>query len=142
MAILVDGDGCPGILQVKEIAQDYAVEMIVFVDYAHIIQDDYFEVVFCEVGKDSVDQAIINFCKKDDIVITQDYGLASLVLLKGVQVLHPSGKVINNDNINQLLINRYIFAKQRKMGERTKGPAKRNNEIHNYFLKQLQNLLG
>lgn len=91
MVILIDGDGCPGLMEIKEIAKYHSIEMIVFVDYAHLIQDDYFEVVFCEIGVDSVDQAIVDRCKKGDLVISQDYGLASLVLLRGADVLHPSG---------------------------------------------------
>lgn len=142
MAILVDGDGCPNILEIKELAKRYAVKMLVFVDYAHAIEDEYFETVFCEIGNDSVDQAIIAVCKKEDLVISQDYGLASLILLKGAQVLHPSGKVINNDNIDQLLMNRYLSAMQRRAGKNCKGPIKRTDEIQKYFLKQLENMLN
>ena len=141
MVILVDGDACPDLLEIKELAKRYLIEMIVFVDYAHIIQDDYFKVNFCEVGKDSVDQAIIDACKKGDLVISQDYGLASLVLLKGAQVLHPSGKTINDENIDQLLMRRYVSAKQRRKNKRIKGPVKRTDEIHNIFLEQLENFL-
>lgn len=142
MVILVDGDACPDLLEIKELARYYLVEMVVFVDYAHIIQDDYFKVNFCEVGKDSVDQAIIDVCKKGDLVISQDYGLASLVLLKGARVLHPSGKIINDENIDQLLMGRYVSAKQRRMNKRIKGPVKRTGEIHNIFLEQLESLLA
>lgn len=141
MVILVDGDACPDLLEIKELAKYYLIEMIVFVDYAHIIQDDYFKVIFCEVGKDSVDQAIVNVCKKGDLVISQDYGLASLVLLKGAKVLHPSGKIINDENIDRLLMDRYVSFKQRRMNKRIKGPVKRTGEIHNIFLEQLENLL-
>ncbi|WP_027088652.1 YaiI/YqxD family protein [Thomasclavelia saccharogumia] len=141
MAILVDGDACPDLLEIKKLAKRYLVEMIVFVDYAHCLQDDYFKVCFCEVGKDSVDQAIINTCKKGDLVISQDYGLASYALLKGTQVLHPSRKVINNENIDQLLMGRYVSAKQRRMNKRVKGPAKRTEKIHDIFLRQLENIL-
>lgn len=141
MVILVDGDACPDLLEIKELAKHYSMEMIVFIDYAHIIQDDYFKVVLCEVGKDSVDQAIIDVCKKGDLVISQDYGLAGLVLLKGALVLHPSGKIINDENIDRLLMGRYVSAKQRRMNKRIKGPVKRTGEIHNIFLEQLENLL-
>lgn len=141
MVILVDGDACPDLLDIKKLAKCYSLEMIVFVDYTHLIQDDYFKVVYCEVGKDSVDQALLASCKKGDLVISQDYGLASLVLLKGAQVLHLSGKLINNENIDQLLMSRYIFAKQRKMNKHIKGPAKRTDQIHHVFLERLESIL-
>ena len=141
MVILIDGDGCPGLMEIKEIAKYHSIEMIVFLVFAHLIQDDYFEVVFCEIGVDSVDQAIVDRCKKGDLVISQDYGLASLVLLRGAGVLHPSGKIITNDNIDQLLMDRYFGAKQRRAGKRCKGPTKRTNEMQDYFLRQLKNLI-
>ncbi len=44
MAVLVDGDACPDLLEIKKLAKRYLVEMIVFIDYAHCLQDDYFKV--------------------------------------------------------------------------------------------------
>ena len=41
MALLVDGDACPDLLEIKKIAIKNHVEMTVYVDYAHFIQDDY-----------------------------------------------------------------------------------------------------
>ena len=130
MALLVDGDACPDLPAIKDLAWKYQVEMTVFVDYAHFIQDDYFRTILCEVGSDSV-----------DLVFTQDYGLASLVLSKGAKVLHISGKVIDDNNIEELLMSRYVSAKQRKSGKRTRGPAKRTDEVRNQFLKQLDKIL-
>lgn len=141
MVILIDGDGCPDLPEIKKVAKYYSVEIIVFVDYAHLLQDDYFKVIFCEVGFDSVDRAIVARCKKGDLVITQDYGLASLVLLKDAYVLHPSGNIIDNENIEQLLMNRYLGIKQRRARKHCKGPSKRTNDVQNYFLKQLEKLI-
>lgn len=141
MDLLVDGDACPNLQDIKTLAVKYHVTMTVFVDYAHSIQDDYFTTVLCEVGNDSVDLVLLNRVKVGDLVITQDYGLASLVLSKGAKVLHVSGKIIDNDNIEQLLMSRYISAKQRKSGKRMKGPVKRTDTIRDMFLQQLEFLL-
>lgn len=83
MRILVDGDACPNKEDIKEIAIKYDVDMIVFVDYAHMIEDDYYQVRQCDIGQDSVDMAILNETQSDDLIITQDYGLAGLILSKG-----------------------------------------------------------
>ena len=136
MALLVDGDACPDLPAIKDLAWKYQVEMTVFVDYAHFIQDDYFRTILCEVGSDSVDLVLLKQVQANDLVITQDYGLASLVLSKGAKVLHISGKVIE-----ELLMSRYVSAKQRKSGKRTRGPAKRTDEVRNQFLKQLDKIL-
>jgi uncharacterized protein YaiI (UPF0178 family) len=57
-----------------------------------------------------------------DIIVTQDYGLASLGLAKGCIVLHHKGFRYTNENIDQLLQTRYLSAMARKSGKRTKGP--------------------
>lgn len=141
MVLIIDGDACPNINEIKDIAVKYQVEMLVFIDYAHYLQDDYFKTILCEIGSDSVDLELLKHVRNDDIVITQDYGLAGLVLSKGAKVLHVSGKMIDNSNIDQLLMSRYVSAKQRKSGARIKGPARRTDEIRNVFLKQLEFLL-
>ena len=73
MRLLIDGDACPNKEEVKNLAQKYGIEMIVFADYAHLLEDDYYHVVHCEVGRDSVDMQIINQARPYDLVVTQDY---------------------------------------------------------------------
>ena len=46
-----------------------------------------------------------------------------------------------SENIEELLMSRYVSAKQRKSGKRTRGPAKRTDEVRNQFLKQLDKIL-
>lgn len=138
MALLVDGDACPDLMLIKKIALKKQVEMIVYVDYAHYIQDDYFKTIICDVGKDSCDLNLLNDLKEGDLVITQDYGLASLALGKGAKVIHVSGKMIDEDNIDELLMSRYISSKQRKAKVHIKGPGKRSKAIQQQFLKQLK----
>lgn len=141
MAILVDGDACPDLDLIKDVAIKKAQKMIVYVDYSHNILDDYFVTVFCETGKDNVDLALFNDIKEDDIVITQDYGLASLALTRKAMVLHVSGKIIDNDNIDELLLSRYLSSKERRSNVHLKGPKKRNSEVRKYFLEQLERVL-
>lgn len=141
MRLLVDGDACPNKDEIKKIAKKYHVEMIVFIDYAHVLEDEYYQVVSCEIGSDSVDMEIIRQSVKGDLVITQDYGLAGLLLSKGVKVLHVSGKVINDENIDELLMSRYVSAKQRKGRHHLKGPAKRTNDVKMRFLDILDDLI-
>lgn len=137
MRLLIDGDACPNKDEIKELAMKYHIEMIVFVDYAHMMEDDYYQTIHCEIGRDSVDMAIVNASLPDDLVITQDYGLASLLIGKRVKVLHVSGMVIDEGNIDELLMTRYISAKQRKSQKHLKGPSKRTQEVKHRFLDEL-----
>lgn len=141
MRILIDGDACPNQSDIIAMANAYGYETWIFVDYAHEVTLEGCQIVYCEIGNDSVDQQLFKKAMKNDIAITQDYGLASLLLTKEVVVLHTSGKYITEDNIETLLLTRYLSAKQRKAGKRTKGPAKRTKEDKEYFLQQLERVL-
>lgn len=139
--IMIDGDACPDKQGIMEIAKELGCKVVLFMDYAHENTLEECEVIYCEVGNDSVDLQIMDNVKPHDIVITQDYGLAGLVLAKKARVLHISGKIISEENIQTLLMTRYVSAKQRKAGHRTKGPSKRTKEDSIFFLQQLKKLL-
>ena len=135
MRLLIDGDACPDRQKVIELALHYGVEVLLFIDFAHVIEDERIHIIMCEVGKDSVDQMILS-----DLLISQDYGLASLALLKNVTILHVSGKRITEDNINNLLTSRYLGHLSRKQHKHVKGPKKRNYRTSQFFLRELEKI--
>lgn len=139
MRLLIDGDACPNRKEVIDLAYLYQIRTILFIDYAHMIDDDRIEIVLCEIDKDSVDQKILSCVENHDIVITQDYGLAGLCLMKDVIVLHVSGKRITENNINNLLEYRYLGHVSRKK-KHFKGPKKRTKKDEMYFLRELEKL--
>ena len=126
MRILVDGDACPVVKIVERIAKKYNLEVILFVDTNHILNSDYSEVRVIGAGADAVDFAILNACTKDDIVVTQDYGVAAMILGKGAKGIHQNGRWYTNENIDQLLMERHLSKKARKSSKHhLKGPEKR-----------------
>ncbi len=141
MRVIVDGDGCPDKDGIVSLSKRYDKDMYVFIDYAHVLESDDYHIVACDVGHDSVDMAILNFVETGDLVITQDYGLAGLLLSKKVIVLHVSGKVIDENNINTCLSTRYLHAQIRQAGQRIKGPSKRTVKDRQFFLEQVEKLL-
>lgn len=102
---------------------------------------DYESVIMCDQGNDSVDYAILKDVKKGDLVITQDYGEASMLLTKGAIVVHPSGFVIDSNNIDSLLMTRYINGKMRKH-QFVKGPKKRTQDTRKRFLKTIEGIIS
>lgn len=142
MRIIIDGDACPQ--RVKEIcecaAHEFKIELIIVVDIAHYIVSD-FTIMVVEQGRDSVDYKIVQIFKEDDILITQDYGLSSLVIVKAAAVIHTAGFFINKNNIDGLLESRYIGQRIRKAGGRTKGPSKRTKQQDENFKKCLYKVL-
>ncbi|HHZ01656.1 MAG TPA: hypothetical protein GX396_01775 [Tissierellia bacterium] len=142
MRIIIDGDACPQ--TVKEIcekaAREFGIDLIIVVDIDHYIVSD-FQVIVVEQGRDSVDYKIVQIFKPGDILITQDYGLASLVLGKASAIIHTSGFFINKNNIDTLLQSRYISERIRKQGGKSKGPSKRRREQDESFKKCLYKVL-
>ena len=140
MHILIDGDGCPDMDGILEIADAYDCQVTLYIDYAHVSK--YLcSTVYCEIGADSVDLMILKHVQKGNIVITQDYGLASLLLTQGAKVLHVSGLQLDARTLDTLLVTRYLSHRQRRIGNHHKGPPKRKKENRKYFLKQLETLI-
>lgn len=140
MKVLVDGDGCPDISDINELCKLYDIPCTVYTDYSHISNNDL-DVILVPTGKDSVDMKIVHDCLNGDIVITQDYGLASLVIAKRCFVLHVSGMVISDENINSLLLQRFIGQKNRKANIRVTH-KKRTKVSRERLLSNLENLIS
>ncbi len=125
MRIVVDGDACPTKDIIESIASQYSIEVIMIFDTAHQYESDYSTVIIVDKGSDSVDKKIIEIIKNGDIIVTQDYGLASLVLSKGARALNQYGLIYDNSNIDSLLHQRYLSANLRKHRHRTANQKKR-----------------
>ena len=56
--------------------------------------------VYVDAEKEAADLYILNHAVKQDIVVTQDTGLASMLVSRGVYALSPRGKYYNDDEMN------------------------------------------
>ena len=124
--ILVDADACPVVRQVEEIASRHALPVMLLCDEHHIMRSDYSQVHYVSSGADAVDIALMNLCRRGDIVITQDYGVAAMALGKGAYAIHHTGKRYTNENIDLLLMERHLAKKARRASSKhhLHGPAK------------------
>lgn len=141
--LLVDADACPQSVRriVERVCRHRGIDLFYFTDTNHEISTVYGNVVVVDQGHDSVDLAIVNKLKVRDTVVTQDYGLASLVLAKKAQAIHPSGKVFNENNIDFLLMDRHLSARSRRAGERFSKHRRRDNSDDCSFAENLRKLL-
>ena len=114
MKILVDADACPVVPQIESIARKYHVPVILLCDTNHILRSKYSEVRIVGAGADAVDFALINLCCAGDIVVTQDYGLAAMVLGKKAYAVHHSGLQYTDENIGRLLEERHMVKEMRR----------------------------
>ena len=140
MKILIDADACPVTDIVVALCVQYDAQCILLCDTAHIMHKDGAQTLVFDKGADSVDFALVNRVCPGDIVIPQDYGLASMCLAKGCRVLHQDGWLYTRDNIDGLLLQRHESRKYRASGGRMKGPAKRRPEQDRAFENALQKL--
>ena len=139
--LLIDADGCPVTDIAVRLCKIFRIPCMIFCDTAHEFRRDGAQTLVFDKGTDSVDYAIANRAGTGDIVITQDYGLASMCLGRGVRVLHQDGWEYTMDNISGLMEQRHIAKKHRMAGGRIKGPAKRTKAQDIAFEKSFQQLL-
>ena len=141
MKILIDGDGCPVIDVSINIAKKFNKEVFIICDTSHNFSKYKVDMIVVSKGQDAADFIIVNKVNKGDIVVTQDYGLAAMILSKGAYAINQNGLIYTNENIDQLLFTRHISKKIRNSGGKIKGPKKRNKEDDLKFEKALINLI-
>ncbi|UWG99281.1 YaiI/YqxD family protein [Dehalobacter sp. DCM] len=133
MKILVDADACPVKDIIVRIAKSQDIPVIMIIDTAHELNDGYSTVITVDQGRDSANLAIMKQLAKTDIVVTQDFGLAALVLGKGARAINQNGLVYTDANIERLLFERFLGQKVRRSGGRTNNPKKRTKEDNERF---------
>ena len=141
MRILVDADACPVKKEILKIAKEFNIEVLMFFDNAHVYEDGYSEVFILDKGADSVDYFLINKTVNGDIVVTQDYGVATMALSKKAYPINQNGLIFNDDNILSLLNQRAINKKLRRHSN-LKGPKKRTSNDSIKFSINLRKLIN
>lgn len=141
MRVLVDADACPVKEIILEECKRYNIDLYMYFDNSHIYNDDYSKVIIVDKSKDSVDLKIINDLDKDDIVVTQDYGLAAIVISKNAKAINNNGLIFTENNIDKLLFERFLGVKNRRAKIKTKNIRKRNIEMDDNFRKNFLKLI-
>lgn len=143
MKIYVDADACPVVRIVEQAAREKGISVTLLCDTNHVLRSEYSEVKIIGAGADAVDFALINLCRKRDIVVTQDYGVAAMALGKGAYAIHQSGKWYTDENIDQMLMERHLNKKARRASGKNhlKGPKKRTPEDDMQFRQSFEKLL-
>ena len=128
MQILVDADACPVKQIIVRMAKERNISVTMLIDTSHELNDGYSKVITVDKQADSVDYALMGLLTREDIVVTQDFGLAAMVIGKGAKAINQNGLIFTDDNMDKLLMERHIGQKIRRGGGRTKGPAKRTKD--------------
>ena len=142
MKIIIDGDACPSIPIIENIAEENNIPVLIYCDIHHYINSEYSEVKVVDSGFQSVDMYVVNNTVNGDIVVTQDYGVAAMCLPKGASVINPKGYIYTNNNIDRLLEEIHISQKIRRAGGRTNNPKKRSKEDEERLISNLKKLIA
>ena len=142
MTVIIDADACPVIRLAIAEAKKRNVPVICVCDTSHEISDEYATTVIVDKGRDSTDLEVIKLCSGGDIVITQDYGVASMALAKKAVCINQNGMYYTEDNIDYLMSIRHAASvERRKHKTRMKGPSKRTQADNDNFLNAFTRLL-
>lgn len=143
MRVFIDADACPVVSIVENISKKYNIPVTLLCDTNHVLTSEYSEVIVVGAGADAVDYKLISICHRGDIVVSQDYGVAAMALGKGAFAIHQSGKWYTNDNIDQMLMERYLNKKARRSSHKNhlKGPRKRTEEDDVRFTQSFERLI-
>lgn len=141
MKIVIDADACPrnALLIAYELGRKYSLEVWTIASFSHNIEGDHH--ITTGNSPQEADLKVINTAQGGDIAVTQDWGLAAMLLGKKVKCLSPHGRIYRDEKIDFLMEERNLKARFRRGGGRTKGPAKRTAADDETFRRSLELLI-
>jgi uncharacterized protein len=142
LKIVVDADACPkAVLQLcLQKGNQYHVPVWTIASFNHNIMSDHHIIV--GNASQETDLKVLNLTDGGDVIITQDWGLAAMVLGKGATCLSPDGREYESHTMDFMLEEREMKAKYRRSGGRTKGPKKRTDVDDQKFAASLERVLS
>jgi len=141
--IVVDADACPVKREIVETARSFGIGVLMVASYDHRLEPEPgVEVKQVDRSSQSVDLYISNEVRPGDIVVTQDFGLATVALARRAVVLSNRGERYTDDTIDFLMERRHQSAKARRGGLRTKGPKAMTGEDRERFQQKLTKVLA
>jgi uncharacterized protein YaiI (UPF0178 family) len=126
MKIWIDADACPKVI--KEIIFRATIRQkiplyLVANSYQTIPHSEWIRLIIVEKGSDKADQYIVEHVNPNELVITADIPLASLIVEKGAIGINPRGEIYTEENIGEILSMRDFMQNLRNEGSVTGGPA-------------------
>lgn len=144
--LFVDADACPVTRDAIAVARRRKVPVILVGNSTQNLERHTarggVEAVQVGVGRDAADFAIVERLAGDDVVVTQDIGLAAMVLGRGARAMSPRGRVFRPETIDVELAVRHAEQKHRRAGGRTRGPAPFEDDDRERFVRVLEEFLG
>lgn len=152
--LYIDADACPTIREALACARKAKVACVIAGNTTqnlarHIRSGDprepcegfWVSTLQASVGADSADFAIASVLEPNDVLVTQDIGLASIALGRGARAIGVRGRVYDPVTIDAMLLIRHEERRVRRAGGRTQGPSAFTDEDRERFVRNLAMLL-
>jgi len=144
--LFIDADACPVTREALTLARRHKVPAVLVANATQNLERyaarDGVECVGVSGGRDAADFAIVERLEPGDIVVTQDLGLAAMVLGRGARPVSPRGRRHSAATIDLELEVRHAEQVHRRGGGRTKGPSKFEDEDREHFVDVLDRMLS
>lgn len=141
--IWIDADAAPKdvVTTVNHLGEELAWTVRTVSSINHMFTGDNH--IMVDASPQATDLCIINEITDvtSTIVVTQDFGLAALVLAKGAYALSVKGMEYTKDNIDRLLFERALNQHARKAGFRNTGPKARTKNDQDLFARMLKRMM-
>lgn len=143
--LYIDADACPVTREAISIARREGMPVVLVANstqnFDKHTRREGVEAVQVSGGRDAADFAIVERIRPDDIVVTQDIGVAAMVLGRGAGAISPRGRIFYQATIDIEMEVRHAEAKHRRAGGRTGGPRAFTDEDREHFSDQLERLI-
>lgn len=143
--VFIDADACPVKREAISIARKLGWSVVLVSCDAHDMSRftgrSGVESVGVSIGRDAADFAIIERLNAEDVVVTQDTGLAAMVLGRGAGAISPRGRVFEPATIDLELEFRHAEQQHRRAGGRTPGPSRFEDEDREHFEDRFERML-
>lgn len=143
--LFIDADACPVIEEALAVAHSTDVPVVLVGNYTQNLhrlrEEPGVSVVEVEPERDEADFVIVSMIGVGDVLVSNDTGLAAIVLGKGGVVMTPRGKIFREETIDRELHARHEARVARRRGGRTKGPSPFTREDRKRFQDTLERVL-
>lgn len=144
--LFIDADACPVTREALTIARRRKVPVVMVANTTQNLERwtarEGVEAISVSGGRDAADFVIVEQLSPGDVVVTQDTGLAAMVLGRGAAAISPRGRVHSALTIDMDLAVRHAEQVHRRAGGRTQGPSKFDDDDRERFELALDRTLA
>ncbi len=144
--LYIDADACPVTRDALAVARRHRVPVVLVANATQNLGRyagrQGVECVQVSGGRDAADFAIVERIAPGDVLVTQDIGLAAMVLGRDAVAISPRGRTYSKATIDMELAVRHAEQVHRRSGGRTKGPSAFEDEDRERFAEVLERTLA